>query len=123
MFVRSAKWLMVIALVLTLGGHWAILQTAAWIGMTISYSADSSLSTALTKTFNGKNPCKLCKVVSAGKKSEKKSETRFESKKLDSFLALNFGFHFPPAKQFPFFFGSALPLRSEVPPSPPPRFA
>lgn len=123
MFVRSAKWLTVAALVFTLGGHWAVLQTVAWVGMTINYSAEDSLSTALSKTFDGDHPCNLCKVVKAGKKAERKSEAKVESKKLDSFVASSFQFYFPPAKQTSVSLDSTILLRTETPPSPPPRLA
>jgi hypothetical protein len=123
MFVRSAKWLTVLALVLTLGGHWAILQTTAWIGMTVSYSQKDSFGVALAKTFDGKHPCKMCKLVRAGKAAEKKSETKFDTKKLDSFLASTFTFSFPPLKQFSVSQVDSLSSRIEVPLSPPPRIA
>ena len=123
MFVRFAKWFTVIALVLTLGGHWAILQTAAWVGMTVSYSSNASLSTALSKTFDGKHPCKLCKIVRAGKQAEKKSDQKFEAKKLDSFVASTLRFDFPPANHFQTSFLATHQLRAEVPLSPPPERA
>ena len=64
--------LIAFTLICAIGGHWAILQSVAWVGMVINYSQDSSLTVALQKTFDGEHPCKLCKVVRAGKKSEQK---------------------------------------------------
>ncbi|MEO5804129.1 MAG: hypothetical protein ABIR24_11430 [Verrucomicrobiota bacterium] len=123
MFVCSAKWLIVAALVISLGGHWAILQVAAWANMAVSFSKKDSLAVALGKTFDGKNPCKLCQLVSAGKKAEQKSESKLDTKKLDSFLAAKFHFFFPPLKQFPISPVASLQSRSEVPLSPPPKSA
>ena len=120
MFARSEKWFVVAALILTLGGHWAILQTAAWVGMTINYSQNGSLSAALTKTFDGKHPCKLCKMVSEAKKSESKSEAQLDLKKLDFFALTTVEFYFAPLQQNP---ASPLPLllsRAQAPPTPPP---
>ena len=80
-FVRLSKWSVVLALVMVIGGHWALLQSAAWLGMAVSFSQTESVSVALEKTFDGKHPCPLCKIVKAGKASEKKQELlRLETK-------------------------------------------
>lgn len=71
---RVTRLTVVLVLVLSLGLHWALLQTVAWTGMIVSYSLEGSFSAALTKTFDGKHPCCLCKAIAASKKSEKKSE-------------------------------------------------
>jgi hypothetical protein len=73
-FIRGGKWLVVLALVVTTGGHWLLLQSAAWVGMTVKFSQSESFSTALKKTFDGDHPCKLCQIVKAGKTSEKKRD-------------------------------------------------
>ena len=83
MFVRLGKWFVVLALVMMIGGHWVLLQSAAWVGMAIQFSRTESVSVALEKTFDGKHPCPLCKIVKAGKASEKKQdilklETKFD---------------------------------------------
>ena len=82
-FARWSKWLVVFALILMVGAHWAFLQSAAWVGMAVSFSKQGSFSTALEKTFDGKHPCKLCQFVKTGKDSEQKRElqkleTKFE---------------------------------------------
>lgn len=123
MFVRFAKWFVVAALVCLLGGHWAVLQVAAWTGMAISYSQNDSFSAALSKTFDGKHLCKLCKLVRDGKKAEKKSDTQLDTKKLDSFVAGSSLFFFPPLK--PNFTPRKFAFKSRVaaPLSPPPKTA
>ena len=120
MLVRFSKWLVVAALVLTLGGHWAVLQIVAWTGMAVTYSQGNSLSTALAKTFDGNHLCKLCKMVSEAKKSESQSAALIDLKKMDFFALITVDFYFAPLKQNPF---SPLPLllaRTQAPPSPPP---
>src|SRR5579862_4747213 len=74
MFVRPAKLLVVLLLVTTLGMHWALLQTLAWTTMMAENLQTTSFSEALAKTFDGKHPCCLCKVVKAGENSEQKKE-------------------------------------------------
>ena len=75
---RLSKWLIVLALMLSIGAHWAALQSMAWFGMIVSYSHDSSLTVAIDKTFDGHHPCCLCKAIAAGKKSERKQEASLQ---------------------------------------------
>lgn len=80
---RLGKWLMVGALVMVIGGHWALLQSAAWVGMAIQFSRTEPVTVALGKTFDGNHPCPVCKIVKAGKAAEKqrdllKIETKFD---------------------------------------------
>jgi len=82
-FARLGKWSVVLALVALIGGHWAVLQTAAWVGMAVSFSRTETVSVALEKTFDGRHPCPMCKLVKAGQAAEKKQEllkleTKFE---------------------------------------------
>ena len=120
---RLAKCLLVAMLVLATGGHWALLQTAAWVGMTIDYSQKDPFLVALQKTFDGKHPCQLCQLISKETKTEKKKEYRSILVKLE-FLP-----HAQEAalKPTPFPMVTTAPLkvfsRSEPPPSPPPRSA
>ena len=50
---RLFKWLVAGLLILTIGGHWAVLQSVAWVGMAVSYSQNASFKEALQKTFDG----------------------------------------------------------------------
>jgi len=59
-------------LVLSLGLHWAVLQTVAWTGMIVSYSRGASLREAVSKTFDGQHPCCLCKAIQKGRADEQK---------------------------------------------------
>lgn len=61
-----------LVLVLSLGLHWAFLQTIAWTGMVVSYSRDASLNEAVAKTFDGKHPCRMCKAIKQARAEEKK---------------------------------------------------
>ena len=73
-FARSRKYLVVAALVLTTGAHWAALQTVAWTTMLANNLRTQSVSEAVSQTFDGEHPCPLCNAIATGKKSEKKSE-------------------------------------------------
>jgi hypothetical protein len=116
------QWLAVVALTFALGGHWAILQSVAWVTMVASYAQTAPLKAALVKTFDGEHPCLICKFVATGKKSEQKRETPKLLTKLDFFLTATRVAIYPP---------SPAPLRTdpacpsdapgEAPPTPPPR--
>ena len=66
-----------------LGGHWAILQTAAWVGMVIDYSKTEGVEAGITKTFDGKHPCSLCLSIAQSKEKEGKQTTNLNLGKLD----------------------------------------
>jgi hypothetical protein len=72
-----------------LGAHWALLQTIAWTTMLADNLHSDLFCDAVAKTFDGRHPCCLCKVIVAGKQSEKKSEFSFQQQKLE----------FPPVKE------------------------
>lgn len=74
---------LILALLGATGGHWAVLQTIAWADMLAQNLQTESVTAALTKTFDGEHPCKMCKQISAGKKAEKKSELPLQLKKVE----------------------------------------
>jgi hypothetical protein len=121
-FVRIGKVLIVLALVATLGAHWALLQTVAWTTMLAHNLQSHSISEAVSDTFDGKHPCPLCRAIAAAKKSEKKSEAVSSTLKME----------FPPvAAKFTFILPEPISAYSlaevsaaatfQKPPLPPPR--
>jgi hypothetical protein len=122
-FIRLQKWFVVLALVVSIGGHWAILQSVAWVGMAVSYSKSSNICQALEKTFDGKHLCKLCKLVRAGKKAESSGDLKIDLKKIDLFADAQtfFVFESPPfSPQIGF---GCPPRRTIAPLLPPPVVA
>ena len=64
-----ARCLLVAALMTSIGLHWAVLQSAAWVGMAVAYSVEcGSVVQGLSDTFDGEHPCPLCQAVSEGVK-------------------------------------------------------
>jgi hypothetical protein len=117
------KWLVVGALFLGMGAHWAILQSVAWTGMVITYSQhSSSFKEALQKTFDGKHPCGICKVVKAGRCSEQNQDRQKLLLKLDVFIyGIPTETLYPPSLET--MTTSAVDLYrldGETPPTPPP---
>jgi len=86
---RVVQWISVLALTFVLGGHWALLQSVAWVTMAVGYSQAAPLKEALVKTFDGKHPCDLCKFVDEGRKSEKSHQATIIVEKIDLFLTDN----------------------------------
>lgn len=121
-FKRISHALLITALTAVIGGHWAVLQTVAWTTMLADNLRECSLTQAVQKTFDGKHPCALCKQISAGKKSEKKSEFTPELRKLE-FTHAGTRFVFAAPTQFRLLAERADSLRSLAlsPPVPPPR--
>lgn len=114
--------LVVAALVLTTGAHWAALQTVAWTTMLADNLRSDSFSEAVSKTFDGEHPCCMCKAIAAAKKAEKKSEAVAPSFKMEYPPVAEKLNLFPPAQfellpQHNFF----ADLFSSPPPLPPPR--
>lgn len=72
MLRRTGYILALIASIQVMGGHWAVLQTCAWIGMAVEYTRSSGLVTGITETFDGSHPCPLCKKVAKGRAQEEK---------------------------------------------------
>lgn len=124
MLHRLAKTIVVGLMCCSIGLHWGVLQTAAWVGMVVTYSRDGSVAEALVKTFDGKHPCHVCKVVENGKRSEQKQDIQKPVVKLDFPLAAAPPQLFPPTE---FDLSSprdaSLRSRCDTPPSPPPRAA
>lgn len=122
MLSRPLQWLAVLTLTLTLGLHWAVLQSVAWAGMTISYSRTVGLNEALVKTFDGHHPCRLCRLVKEGKKAEKHNEAQELATKIELFFAATatplYSVQLAPLTSR----GNLLPAdRNDTPPLPPPR--
>jgi len=109
-------------LVLAIGGHWALVQSVAWVRMAVSYSKSAPLVKALTMTFDGRHPCELCKVVQAGKRSEREKPSSPPDTKLDLLCRLT-ALVLPPQPPIPPPPGrdEFAPPRAEPPPTPPPR--
>jgi hypothetical protein len=67
---RLGQVLSVFVCIYLAGGHWAVLQTAAWAGMLADYGRSYGVEKAVAMTFDGDHPCKLCCKIEAAKKRE-----------------------------------------------------
>jgi hypothetical protein len=76
-----------LALLQLLGGHWAVLQTGAWMGMVVQYSQQSGLKAGLAQAFDGEHPCPVCKAIQDGKKHEQKKAPSLQAELKKDYLA------------------------------------
>jgi hypothetical protein len=121
---RLPRLLVVLALACSIGLHWTFLQSLAWTNMLVDNLTTASFSAAIQRTFDGQHPCALCKVVAAGKKSEKRTDSNLSFKKFDGLNQAIAIFVFPPAS-FASIEGWSgfLETLAHTPPTPPPRAA
>ncbi|HXT39426.1 MAG TPA: hypothetical protein VN887_05335 [Candidatus Angelobacter sp.] len=119
---RLLRGLAVVALTFALGGHWALLQSVAWVTMVAGYSQAGPFKEALVNTFDGKHPCPICRFVAREKKSEQKQETQKLLTKLDFFLQPS-GLTLYAPRRIPSHFSAVCfsDMPAEAPPTPPPR--
>lgn len=119
-----ARWLVVLALTFSVGAHWALLQSVAWLGMAVVYVKVAPLKEALSKTFDGQHPCKICKFVREGQQSSQKSEHPPADIRLDLVLdGTEVFLNWPEMAPLSRFEGAPWSVRALAPPLPPPRRA
>lgn len=120
---------LVAVLMISIGLHWAVLQSAAWVGMAVSYSVEKgSVVEGLSDTFDGDHPCPLCKAVEKGVESEKQPKdgqpppSKTKEMKLTLALVSIPRFVFPPVVPEAWITTSSAALsRHERPVTPPPQ--
>ncbi len=113
----------------SIGAHWALLQSAAWAGMAVAYTVErGSLVDGLSDTFSGERPCPLCKAVAKGYEAENESReghrppAKTKELKLTLTLVSVPHFVFPPAPAADWSTISKTALRlAEQPLTPPPQ--
>ena len=122
MFRKLGYLLMIVAVLTATGTHWALLQTVAWTTMLANNLRNGCLAEAVENTFDGKHPCSLCKQITAGKKSEKKTEFSISLKKLE-FISERISFLFAAPTDFRLQTWQCPVMRAVAhkPPVPPPR--
>ncbi len=123
--LRFGQVLMLLALFLASGGHWLVLQSVAWAGMLVTYSQESGIEEAVTKTFDGNYPCDLCKDIDQAKKTEKKEKIALSEIKA-IFVEVVVEKLSLPGSEPMLAQSTAVPSweqRSYQPPAPPPRLA
>lgn len=84
--IHVIRLFLILVTVFSMGLHCAVVQMVGWMGMTMEYSRNNSLSEALVMTFDGKHPCKLCKFVEKELGNTDDDGPRIQGGKTDSKL-------------------------------------
>ena len=118
------RLLLITALVSVIGGHWAILQSVAWANMLVVNLRTDSFTEAVSKTFDGEHPCRMCQAISQERQTEKKEDLLdLKLRKLEFTQKVETVVLTPPLLfwELPSQ-SSAFDSLSSPPPLPPPRF-
>jgi len=89
MFTKLVRFFVMLPLICSIGLHWFLLQSVAWVSLIVSYSQLGKLGDANSTTFDVKHPGKLSKSIEQGRKSERSSDSKDclrEGEKLDLVL-------------------------------------
>ncbi|HOC00118.1 MAG TPA: hypothetical protein PKM43_15415 [Verrucomicrobiota bacterium] len=124
--MRGKHVITALIVALTLGLHWAALQSVAWVSMFVRYSQNTTFREAIDQTFDGRHPCVLCHIVTEGQKSEENGPREPQPQR--PLLKLDLICETPRAFMFRQMAFASFELRAENglerferPPSPPPR--
>ena len=113
---------MVVALVYSIGVHWAFLQRFARTTILADNLTTGSFSAAFQRTFDGEYPRSLCRTMAEGEETEKKSVTLRALKQLEGLSQSVVFALFPPASSPPIAGEEAcFEALAYAPPTPPPR--
>lgn len=120
---RIARLVIVGAICLSLGMHWALLQGVAWAGMLVSFASEGTVIEAVQKTFDGQHGCALCKKVKEGQSNRKQPQQAGQSMpKINAVLVEMTTLTAPAGNTFSFVpLHETLVQRTELPETPPPR--
>jgi len=121
---RLSRTILALAVALSIGLHWVVLQSVAWVGMFVDYSADCSITEALDRTFDPDNKCDLCRVVEKGALSGDDSKADFKLSKLKGVNGVRpLPLASPALLEFSVLPIGGSPGRLNGPPQPPPPLA
>ncbi len=113
----------VLAIFLSSGGHWAVLQSVAYTRMLVEFAQMDPLGTAVSKAFDGKHSCSLCPKIRDGYNKQRKTPGTVTGERLPEFVGQSSGvllFTLARGLDIPFV-RSACTNFSTAPPKPPPR--
>lgn len=121
---KASRLIVILALLASVGGHWALLQSVAWTRMIIERTQTDSFATAVQTTLDGEHPCDMCKRITEGEQKERQPAKSPLNVKVDLLCERRLIAIVPPSE--PMIFPSS-PVegtpRAERPPVPPPRAA
>ena len=119
---RLTHFIVLAAFVFSCGGQWYVLQCVAWVKMLHDYSQMVPFTEAVGMTFSGKYPCAICKAIADKKQSENDKICSLEKYEKKFFPPVAIALVPPEATPVQYAdYLRSLQVRSESPPTPPPR--
>lgn len=100
--LQISKYLLIGTLLVSMGGHLALLQTIAWGTMLVDFSTKGGFSEAVEKTFDGEHPCAMCKAVKTTKQEEDKKPLLKSQMKMEMALPAPINVPFPRSHEIAF---------------------
>jgi hypothetical protein len=85
---RLAQSFVTLALVLSIGLQWVLVQAVAWTGMVVHYAEGGDIAAALEQTFDGEHPCQYCLLIEREMHGDLDDDSKQESKAKKLELAL-----------------------------------
>jgi hypothetical protein len=120
--IRYRNALLIALLLAACGAHWGALQSVAWIRMLAENLRTVSFTEAVVRTFDGRHPCSICKVIASAKRSEKKAEFAQSLTKIEFPLTAQSLLLVVPSRfQLVRMSNELVESLSQQPPTPPPR--
>ncbi len=124
MFHRFGLILTILSVFALGGGHWAVFQGIAWTGMLMKFSQETSIVTAVQKTFSGEAPCGMCKTIAEKRSEENNSPVTISQHKLGDIFLVGFDDLLPKRSwkefSYPLPVGAPMTAGFPAPPSPVP---
>ncbi|HEY3661761.1 MAG TPA: hypothetical protein VGL24_01255 [Chthoniobacterales bacterium] len=112
-----------LAIFLSSGSHWAVLQSVAYTRMVVQFAQKDPLCTAVRKAFDGQHSCSLCPKIRDGYNKQRKVPQTVNVDRLPEFVALaDDALLFTLTRGVEVsIVGAAYTNFSPAPPTPPPR--
>jgi hypothetical protein len=112
-----------LAIFISAGGHWAVLQSIAYTRMLVEFAEQDSWCTAVKKTFDERYACPLCPKIRDGFNKEQKIPSSLSEVHQPEFLPeSNTLIFLPPVVIADVASVSSRPIDfPNAPPKPPPR--
>ena len=114
-----------LAIFVSIGGHWAVLQSVAYTRMLLEFAQHDSWCTAMKKTFDERYACPLCPKIRDGYNRQHHAPPSLDGMHQPEFLAPSSGLVFssPEIAAEIALISSRATDFSNAPPTPPPRVA
>lgn len=71
----AQKLLLVICALYLSGAHWLVLQSTAWATMVWERTKVTTVSEAVSTTFDGEHPCGMCQAIEKAQHEEERKES------------------------------------------------